>query len=304
MNIQQLWYFLSAAEHQNFSKAAQDHYISQTAISQQILSLEQQLGFKLFYREHRAVQLTPQGQVFYDEIKVILVKLDQATKKARLTGSSYILSIGFVGLTEKTFLSDFIRNFRANNPNIELVFTQDTSEMIRQGMIDECLDIVFDLAYSTEPLDNISWKVIGQDRLCAVVYSGHPLSERKSLNLSELAGESFVSIEKKEAPYAFEAIQALCHKCGFIPEIKAQTKSPETILFLVESHIGIALLPYSAKSSTKNGTVFIPLAGEEYQLTAVIKWLRSNNNPAIKIFVKSLEVHNNSIIHQSQSSIP
>ncbi|NTV88980.1 MAG: LysR family transcriptional regulator [Clostridiales bacterium] len=304
MNVQQLWYFLSAAEHQNFSKAAQDHFISQTAISQQIISLEEQLGFKLFYREHRAVQLTPQGQVFYDEIKVILVKLDQATRKARATGSRHLLGIGFVGLAESSFLPGFIRHFRESSPEVEMTFTQDAPEMIRQGMIDDCIDIVFDLAYPAEPTDSFNWRKIGEDRLCAVIYPGHPLFGRKSLKLSELEGEAFVEIEKKEAPYAYAALQGFFQNCGFKPDIVAHAKLADTLLFLVEARIGIAVLPGSVKNRTSVNLDFIPLEGEEFRMDAVVKWLRSNNNPSIKLFIKSLEDYKSSVIDRFLSSDP
>ena len=65
MSIQRLPVFLSAAEHLNFTKAAEEHCISQTAVSQQIKLLEQDIGFPLFIREKRGVQLTPAGRAFY-----------------------------------------------------------------------------------------------------------------------------------------------------------------------------------------------------------------------------------------------
>ena len=65
MSIQRLPVFLSAAEHLNFTRAAEEQCISQTAVSQQIKLLEQELGYALFVRGKRGVSLTPAGEVFY-----------------------------------------------------------------------------------------------------------------------------------------------------------------------------------------------------------------------------------------------
>ena len=72
MNLNQLKYFVAVAEHQNFTKAATQHYISQTAITQQVHALEESLGVKLVDRNTRPITLTPAGQVFLMEARAIL----------------------------------------------------------------------------------------------------------------------------------------------------------------------------------------------------------------------------------------
>ena len=69
VSIQRLPVFLSAAEHLNFTRAAEEQCISQTAVSQQIKLLEQELGYALFVRGKRGVSLTPAGEVFYRQCK-------------------------------------------------------------------------------------------------------------------------------------------------------------------------------------------------------------------------------------------
>ena len=71
MNVSRLEYFVSAAELLNFTKAAQKHYIAQTAMSQQIARLEDELGVELFIRDKNRVMITKQGQIFYNDVKNI-----------------------------------------------------------------------------------------------------------------------------------------------------------------------------------------------------------------------------------------
>lgn len=81
MDIRQLRYFITVAEHLNFTKAANQLYVAQSAISHQIADLEDQVGVKLFIRNKRSVQLTPAGAVFLKEVMEIVEKRQERLKR-------------------------------------------------------------------------------------------------------------------------------------------------------------------------------------------------------------------------------
>ena len=83
MHTNQLRYFVSVAEYRSFTRAADSHYLTQTAITQQIRALEDGLGLQLINRQKRPIELTPAGQVFYREAKGLLARLDEAEKIGR-----------------------------------------------------------------------------------------------------------------------------------------------------------------------------------------------------------------------------
>ena len=113
MNLNQLEYFVNAAETLNFTSTAKKFYISQTAITQQIKALEEHLGEELFYRKNKKLSLTPVGKVFYQECKAILIRTSDALEKVHLAANGIIgdLRIGVIDGYEKTNISDSIRNF-------------------------------------------------------------------------------------------------------------------------------------------------------------------------------------------------
>lgn len=80
INIRQLYYFISVAEHLNFTKAAEENHIAQTAMSQNIIALEKQLDVRLFERTKRKVILTNAGKQFYTSIKPILEELEHSIR--------------------------------------------------------------------------------------------------------------------------------------------------------------------------------------------------------------------------------
>ena len=98
MNRNQLRYFVAAAESRSFTKAADQFFISQTAVTQQIRLLEEMLGCPLFDRSTRPVSLTPAGKAFLTEAKAILERMDQAIDRAHgaSTGLSGSLRIGYL----------------------------------------------------------------------------------------------------------------------------------------------------------------------------------------------------------------
>ena len=83
MQIRQLEYFLAVCEHLNFTKAARQFYISQTAVSLQIQTLEEELGVRLFNRTNRRVELTPAGRTFQEDARAILRRTKDAMERAR-----------------------------------------------------------------------------------------------------------------------------------------------------------------------------------------------------------------------------
>ena len=83
MHINQLKYFVAVAEHRSFSKAAEQYYLTQTGVSQQIQKLEETIGVQLIDRKTRPISLTPMGTVFLREVRAILMKLDHAIQRTR-----------------------------------------------------------------------------------------------------------------------------------------------------------------------------------------------------------------------------
>ena len=122
MNINQLKYFVAVAEQRSFTKAAPQYYLSHTAVTQQVRALEESLGVQLLDRNSRPVSLTPAGAVFLKEAKAILVRMDTAVSRAKdaSTGVVGSLRIGYTKGYERSTLSDKLRAFHRDHPNILL----------------------------------------------------------------------------------------------------------------------------------------------------------------------------------------
>lgn len=153
INIRQLYYFISVAEHLNFTKAAEENHIAQTAMSQNIIALEKQLDVRLFERTKRKVILTNAGKQFYTSIKPILEELEHSitlTQRAEkgLEGS---LRIGFQGIHEKEVLPKAIRIFQSRYPEIDITLVQDSLQHLEKQLKEQRLDLIFHFPANCHP---------------------------------------------------------------------------------------------------------------------------------------------------------
>ena len=128
--IKQMKYFQAVVRYQNFTKAAEECYISQSAISQQIQSLEKELGVKLIQREHRKIELTLAGEYFYRNSLVIVSDFDRlcAETKRLAKGVEHELIIGYLRHYRGMELKEAITEFNAKYSEVFLQLVQGTHE--------------------------------------------------------------------------------------------------------------------------------------------------------------------------------
>lgn len=189
MKIEKLYYFESAARQKSFTKAASECLVAQPAISHSIKSLESELGFDVFVRDKKNISLTPQGEVFYNDVVKILDKYDKAVEKAR-DFSNYInkkIIIGLYGFSATIPMVPILKEFKQNFPEIELIFKRchNTScfESIYSG---EC-DIIISYCCPDEfAYDDIYFKPLSEDSLLLAVPPESNLADKEYISTRDL----------------------------------------------------------------------------------------------------------------------
>lgn len=294
MNIRQLEYFLEVARTLNFTKAAQKYFISQTAMTQQIKSLESQLEVRLFERSNRHVELTPAGNVFVKEAEAIINRTIEAMERTRSasTGFSGTLNIGFVKGYEQSSFSMYIQSFHRNYPNISLSFERDNPSDLYEGLRYGKYDIIFNIDFETNQYSNIHHHLVKKYRIIAVLYPNHPLVYKDTLKRTDLKNEQFIinEIHVNEHDGSKKIISNYIDDC-FMPNILKQSKDFETILLMVSAEMGITILPEYTIRSIRNvmNLAFIPLEGDTEFIEIVAAWNEDNSNPALTKFLATLE---------------
>ena len=293
MDIRQLRYFIAVAEHLNFTKAANQLYVAQSAISHQIADLEEQVGVKLFTRNKRSVQLTPAGSVFLKEAIEIVEKTSGAIEKAKQTDAGIIgsLSIGFLSVHVRSFLPDLVKMFRELYPKVELHLNHFPSKMLKETLEEGDLDLAFTLPAGLNRIEEIEIQTVVREPYCIVMHKNHPLSSHKKIKLLELANEPFIIHNRQASPVgSYDFIVHLCEQSGFTPRIVNQPRFVDTVPVLVESEIGISILPKSFEAISSSSLRFVEIDGvKDSDCELVLAWKKNNLNPSIQLFLNVLK---------------
>ena len=291
MTTNQLKYFITTAETLSFTEAGKLHYISQTAITQHIQSLEDQLGVKLFTRNKKRVYLTPAGEIFYMEAKALLERSKLAVNKARnaADGVSGSLNIGYVKGQAFSLTGPLIKEFYLHNPSVKFQLFRQAHLDLLMNLEKGKLDFIFNIVYGNTDLTDFSYRRISSDRLYAVLPSGHPYAQLSSIRRYDLREEPFLLTKYYEDPSAKKYGHIIPDKyaeSGFIPKINGRSTDAETLMILVSAGIGITILPESIVRAFSNTSdlSFVPLEGEHEHVDIMAIWKDNSMNPVTNVF--------------------
>ena len=247
MELRQIRSFLSIAETLHFGRTAELIHISQPALSLQIRALEEEIGVRLFERNRRKTTLTAAGFAFRDDAAAALSQLEQAIRRARLAakGKLGLLRIGFISTAGREIVPDIVRQFRKSNPEVELclrnILTAEQVRMLETGSLD--IGFLRQPIGEHEALDVVT---LHREPFVLVVPSSHKLAKRKRVRLHEVAGQDFVVYERTYAPGFHDLIFGILRDAGIVPNVSQTAGEIPTLISLVDSGMGIAILPASA----------------------------------------------------------
>ena len=289
MNTRQLEYFIAIAELQSFRRAAARLYVSQSAISQQLKSLEHELGCRLLNRDNHSVSLTSAGRTFLEDSRDVLTRLDDAKKRATLAGSGPEgeLGIGYVKGYERTDLPDMLSEFHGRYPSVRLSLMRENVSELYEALRDERIDLAINLLYDPDSMDGIEFQLLRRYPLKAVLPVSHPLALRTSIEMSDLDGEPLVDIKKGAQSYGEgAAIQANLAEAGRTP-VAYVSNDVATSILAVAAGMGYALLPgyFTDTMSGSERVVAVPIRGKEREMRVCAAWLPSRKNEILDIFL-------------------
>lgn len=285
MELRQLRYFVEVAEREHVSEAAEHLHIAQSAISRQIARLEEELGVMLFEKVGRNIQLTPIGKIFLIHAKTAIKAIEFAKYQIEefLDPEHGTIKIGFPTSLSTHLLPTVISAFKDEQPNIAFHLRQGSYSFLMDAVKNRDIGLAFLGPVPTKDPD-IDGHILFTENMSALLPISHPLSDKKSLRLSDLRNDPFVLFPKG---YVLNnlAIEA-CQQAGFTPNIASEGEDMDSIKGLVSAGIGISLLPDSTfYEVVPRMTVKIPIETPEVKRTVgIISPKNSELAPSEKLF--------------------
>ncbi len=290
MDLRTLRSFVAAAEEEHFGRAAKAVHVSQPALSRQIQRLEAELEIDLFGRSGQGITLTHAGRVFLTHARRILRDAEQGQEAARRAaeGLEGMLNIGFVSpAVYSNVVPALISLFRKKAPRVELTLHELSS--IPQADALDAGDIDVGFLHPPVPGNSIIFRTVLRQRFIAVVPRDHALADASAIRPSQLAQEPFVIFPRERGAGLYDRIIAVCQQHGFSPSVGQEATQMQTIVSLVATGIGVAIVPHSVRQMGDIGVSYCDLVGVDSDAVLAAAWHRRNSNPALDSFIDILE---------------
>ena len=262
MNLKQLRQFLVVAETLSFRSAAEKLHMAQPPLSVSIRLLENEIGQRLFDRSPGGVRLTAVGRSVLEHARRTLFHAEQFRHAAQLAAGGQVgsLRINFVASSTIKLLPRAIAHFRSGHPNVELrlleASTNNTMIALRDGLAD-----VGVVRYPTPPNPSVALTILEKNYYVAALPAAHPKAKKSRLRLADLRDEPFIFPSRMEGSAAYMSTMLACQKAGFIPNIVQEAYHAQAIVALVESGLGVALVPNNWKDLATRAVEFKHLTG-------------------------------------------
>ena len=242
MNLKHLSYFVDISKRESFTKAADDIYVSQSALSKSVKSLEQELNVTLIDRTSKSFNLTEEGRILYVEGEKLLQYIDESQDKIieKIHRSRRRLRIGVPPVISTVYFSQLLFRFIKQYPNIELEISEVGANIVQNqinaGNID--IGVVILPIINTDNYHIIP--AMSSDN-ALIVNKDHPLASRDEVDFKELEHEDFLILDRTYMLH--DRIIKNCEIAGFYPHITTESSQWDFLAEMVAYNQGISILP-------------------------------------------------------------
>ena len=289
MQIESFKVFCDLAETESFTKAAQINQITQSAVSQQISSLEKQFQSLLIERSKKKFRLTREGKVLYDYGKQIIQAYDSLHSKLQeikniISGTIRVSTIYSIGLHE---LPQYVKHFLRSFPTVHVHVEYQRSNQVYEDVLGN----VVDLGLVAYPVNHSKLEIVPlhQDKLVVICHPSHSLAKKSSTSFDSLKGEKFIAFEP-DIPTR-KAIDRILKDHGVSVQTVMEFDNIETVKRAVEIEAGISIVPQGTIAQEVSKQTLTQIDLEDGQFFRPLAALYKKNkviSPAIKQFLNVL----------------
>lgn len=265
VELRQIRYAIVVSDELHFHRAAQRLHMTQPSLSRQIKALEHELGVDLFVRTSRGVQLTPAGAEFALQATHAVRAVQTAVRRAQEVGHGVTghVALGFVASAAVDILPRALAKHRERHPNVVVTLAELTTEQQIRGLESGELDV--GLGRDAPPVDGLTIDRLRHEPVVVAVPGDHPLAERTTIGLADLVGSALVKLPRGRARLIDDLIRRIVEKTPTdftVPSdpVVQEANQYMTLLALVATDRGIALVPDSVRSLRSDGVRYLSLA--------------------------------------------
>jgi len=260
MELRQLRQFVVLAETLNFHRAAARLHMAQPPLSTAIRKLEEELGIALFNRDPRGLALTAAGRITLEHARRTLRDAQELKRAATecATGDQGRLLLGFTGTAGYHALHRLIPAFQARYPRVELVLRESTTRELIGELARHGVDVALLRTPLFEPC-GADLLELERDRFMLAVHPANPLAKRSSALLTDISELPLIQYSQERVPAMRALVDLAFRQIGRAPRVVQETVQVATAIALVESGLGVALVPSATARYGLTNVRFLPI---------------------------------------------
>ncbi len=259
MDIRIFDYIIAIAEHESVTKAAEAVYISQSGLNQQLLKLESDLGVPLFYRSKKSLRLTPAGEIFVSNARVIRRLIQNTEQQIRdlSFNPSGTLRLGLPSEHGVSLFTEVSQAFHGKYPNVMISMKESTVAKMEKDLRTNVIDMAF-IMRADKPSENFAHVKLCEERLVLGIPAAHPLAAGAApygsipgtISLSRFKDESFAFMFSGSTMRA--VIDPLFEKAGFKANVRFESGMNTALRRLVAKGLCCTIIPQSMAEPSNN----------------------------------------------------
>lgn len=286
MTEKQIKIFLTVAKHLNVSRAAEELYTTQPYLSRQIITLEADLGVKLFYRKNRKLELTESGKELHYGMQNILKQQELLIEKVKKSGEfeNKDIKIGYMHVLLTGHIPEAINSFNNINDNINIELKNLNAKSILENLYNKDIDLGLVLSVGNNLPKNINQLSLNSSMVYIAMTNLHRLAKKSFVTYNDIINEKFIFLPNDLSP-----LMMTIEKNPFSAEARIFKKyeyaeNMFNALSLVKMGHGIAPVARDFSFHKCENLVFVPFTGMPNMDYSVI-WRQEESSPHIEKFV-------------------
>lgn len=291
MNSQQLQCFLCVADKLNFTKAAEELYLSTPTVTHHIKNLEEELNTLLFIRTSRMVKLTEAGTMFYSDAKEIMSKIEIAEKRVQKMVAQNISSIriGCSSNAELVYMEKILHDMQIKYPQVypQIVVTDYFS--LKNLFNNRQLDIVLATKEMTKDMQNCTFKKMKEVINYAVMSEKSLLKSKDKILFSDLEEECIITLHPKFVPFQYG--NKLQEKITMHSQahFNITCENDQAGILLAKSGYGVAILPEFCIPENSNDFIILPIESDDDKMDYGMAYHKNPKIDYIKYFINNFQ---------------
>ena len=294
MELRQLRCLIAVAETQHFGRAAQKLGMLPASFGRHIKLLEEGLGGQLLVRTTRHVALTDAGREFVAQARKLVEQADQMERTFRegTHGKSRILRIGAIDSAAAGLMPQLLPKVREDYPEIDVELLEQKTIRLLPRLLSGRLDIAI-VRPPDAPDSRLEFMPLFSETAVVAMPEDHPLATRGTVNVADLADEPLIVPDRGSRPHSHDLTIKVFLEAGYTARIAQIAEEKQTIVSLVSTGVGLAIVPKWASRLAVGGVSFVELneptgiAKQSLALTAV--WLKETRHEARDAFLRVLD---------------